>query len=148
MDAPVYVTKHAYKRMKERCGLNKRSAYKLWERAQQNGLDRHMMTGALRKQVDAIYYKDFQNTYCTFYDQYLFLHKGKTLITVYHLPSRITKMGMEQLKRRTNGDPIRKKQSQSRHAAAREEGSGHDQRDQELPLPGAAHDSLADHKGE
>lgn len=56
------VTKHAKQRMKERCGLNKKSTDRMAEIAYQNGLQHKELSGNLKKWVDGLYlYKQTAN---------------------------------------------------------------------------------------
>jgi len=52
------VTKHAGKRMKERCGLNKKSVDRIAEKAFEEGIPHNKTKGRLNKWISSLYFKN------------------------------------------------------------------------------------------
>lgn len=83
------LTHHAIERAKGRCGLSKRAARRMAEKAWKQGLDPAMAQGAFRRYLDGIYLKHKTAERIKVYGLhvYLFTLEG-VLITIYHVPGR------------------------------------------------------------
>ena len=87
----MIVTKHAKKRMKQRCGVNKKSVDRIAEIAYEKGLKHSELTGNLRKWVDGLYLKHRQGNQIRLYgDKTYIFHDGR-LITVIQIPNNLVK---------------------------------------------------------
>jgi hypothetical protein len=82
------VTLHGQHRMKERCGLSKKSTRRLAEIAFTEGITHKEATGKLCKLFNNIYlqYKTADNI--RIHGRYVFIFQGSILITVYQLEKR------------------------------------------------------------
>ena len=87
----VNITKHAKKRMKERCGLNEKSSDRLAERAYDNGLKHSDLNGNLKKWVDGLYLKYQTGNQIRLYGDKAFIFHNAILITVIQIPSNLVK---------------------------------------------------------
>ena len=77
----VNMTKHGAKRMRERNGLNMKSAVRMTDRVFRDGIRRENTKGRLRKWVDHVYDK------C-----YVYSNDGSNLlITVLNIPANLMK---------------------------------------------------------
>lgn len=86
----VAVTRHAKRRLKERCGVNKNSAQKMAERAFENGISFENAGEILRKYISSIYLKhDKMCNNIRIYGNTVYIFDNQTLITVYLIPQEI-----------------------------------------------------------
>lgn len=85
----VEVTIHAKERMKERCGLGKKSAERLARIAHEKGLRHAQMTGDLKRWASGIYLSYHNANDMRLYGDYLFLFKRGRLLTVFRIPNKL-----------------------------------------------------------
>ena len=83
----LIITKHAQKRLKERCGLNKKASERLAKLAYEHGIGHGETTGNLRKWVDSQY---FYNEIRLYGDK-AFIFSDYKLITVLQIPHNLVK---------------------------------------------------------
>lgn len=82
------VTKHALRRMKERCGLPKKACGRLATTALNLGIPHGSLRGRLRKHVDYLVLSHAGRTSeIRVYGEFVYLFAGTTLITVLPLPN-------------------------------------------------------------
>lgn len=88
----VIVSRHAQERLKERCGLNKKSIQRMAEKAYTYGISRVEMNGRLHKWATSIARSGVSNaTNVKLYGDKLFLFDRAILVTVIQVPSNILK---------------------------------------------------------
>lgn len=88
----VIVSRHAQERLKERCGLNKKSIQRMTEKAYTNGISRIEMNGRLHKWATSIARSGVSNaTNVKLYGDKLFLFDRAILVTVIQVPPNILK---------------------------------------------------------
>jgi len=88
----VAVTAHAKKRLKERCGINKKSAVRMAERAFTEGISFYNAGELLQKYISSVYLR--HNKMCNnlrIYGNTVYVFDNRTLITVYQIPQNILK---------------------------------------------------------
>lgn len=85
----VTVSKHAETRMKERCGINKRSAQKMAEKAFKMGVTHSQTKGNLKKWVTSLYFSHKTANNIRLYGDKAYIFAGETLITVLQVPSNL-----------------------------------------------------------
>jgi hypothetical protein len=85
----IQVSKHAEMRMKERCGINKRSAQKIAEKAFTNGYTHSQTKGNLRKWVTSLYFNNKSANNIRLYGDKAYIFTDEMLITVLQLPSNL-----------------------------------------------------------
>lgn len=85
------VTKHAQKRLKERCGVNKKSADRMAKKALQNGMKHSETTGNLKKWVDGLYFYNKSANNIRLYGDKAYIFHGQDLITVLQIPHNLVK---------------------------------------------------------
>lgn len=95
----VYVTKHGYDRMKERMGFNKTAARRMSQKAYEDGVGFHNVSGKLQKYIESKDDLHPENNIIRIYGNAVYCYAvGKigedddtsylTLITVYQLPKK------------------------------------------------------------
>lgn len=96
----IKLSHHAKKRMKERCGLNKKAAERLAIIAFTQGLTHAELRGRVKRYVDYLYLKEQRANAIKIYGNEIFLFRGNMLITVLDLPSRFTRSVQQLSKKR------------------------------------------------
>ena len=84
----MIVTRHAYKRLKERSGLNKKSVTRIAEKAFQEGIRHCEVKGNLKKWMSNVYLRNSNANNLRICGDKLFVFAGDTLITVLQVPSK------------------------------------------------------------
>ncbi len=85
------ITKHAARRMKERCGVTKANITKVAKRAYARGTPHCQTTGNLHRFLDSIYLSQKKGTNMRIYGNAVFVFKGDVLITVISIPDNLIK---------------------------------------------------------
>lgn len=93
----VTVSKHAEKRLKERCGLNKRSVKRMADKAFTDGIRHSDTRGRLNKWVTSLYFYNQTANNIRLYGDKAYIFAGSTLVTVIQIPPDLRKYmrGME-----------------------------------------------------
>lgn len=94
------VTKHAKDRMKQRCGLNEKSADRMAMIAYENGLRHGDLTGNLKKWVDRLYFKNRAANQIRLYGDKAYIFHDTKLITVLQIPHNLVKEANKLRKRK------------------------------------------------
>lgn len=94
------VTKHAKKRIKERCGVGERSSDRIAEIAFEKGLKHSELSGSLKKWVDGLYLKHRTGNQIRLYGDKAYIFHNVDLITVIQIPHNLTKMVSKTMKER------------------------------------------------
>lgn len=87
----VTVSKHAKKRLKERCGLNKRSVKRMADKAFTNGIRHSDTRGRLNKWVTGLYFYNKTANNIRLYGDKAYIFAGNTLVTVIQIPPDLLK---------------------------------------------------------
>ena len=95
----VRVSKHASRRLKERCGLNKKSVQRMADIAFTNGMKQEDATGQLNRWMASLYCANMDANNIRIYGNYVYIFCGITLVTVLHVPHRLKNHVNEQKKR-------------------------------------------------
>lgn len=85
------ITHHAYKRAKKRCGLKKKSLYRIATKAFENGLSLDDLNGGLYVWAAGVYCIKHVNPVLRIYGEYLFIIDNYVLITIYSIPNEFKK---------------------------------------------------------
>lgn len=100
----VRITTHAEDRLKERCGLNKKSIQRIAEKAYENGI-RHCETkGNLRKWLDGVYLSERNANNLRLYGDKAFVFRDDILITVMQIPQDLRNDMKVLVKRKTKNE--------------------------------------------
>lgn len=83
------VSRHAARRMKERCGVGKKSAKKQAKKIFQVGIKHSELEGNLTKWVDGIYLAKREANNIRLYGCQAYLFCGENLITVINIPTSL-----------------------------------------------------------
>lgn len=87
----MIVTKHAKQRIKQRCGVNKKSADRMAKIAYEKGVKHREVSGNLRKWVDGLYLKHHQGNQIRLYGDKAYIFHDARLITVIQIPHNLVK---------------------------------------------------------
>lgn len=88
MTEGIVITKHAYMRMKERNGWNKRAATRMVSRVYNDGIRPGQIKGYLKNWVNTKYeYSNVGDEYILYGDK-LYIFNDKTMLTVLPTPAR------------------------------------------------------------
>lgn len=87
----LVVTKHAQKRLKERCGVNKKSADRMAKKAYEFGMTHSETTGNLKKWVDGLYFYNETANQIRLYGDKAYIFHNQKLITVIQIPHNLVK---------------------------------------------------------
>ncbi len=83
------VTTHGKKRMKERCGINKKASERLATIAFEKGLRHNDTTGCLNKWVTSLWGYSKKANNIRLYGDKAYIFAGTTLITVIQIPNNL-----------------------------------------------------------
>lgn len=87
----VTVSKHAKKRLKERCGLNKRSVKRMADKAFTDGIRHSDTRGRLNKWVTSLYFYNQAANNIRLYGDKAYIFADSTLVTVIQIPPDLLK---------------------------------------------------------
>lgn len=87
----IKVSRHAEKRMRERCGLNKRTVEKMAQRAFDKGISHSESCGRLSKWITSLYFKNKNANNIRIYGEMAYIFSDNVLITVFRVPNNILK---------------------------------------------------------
>ena len=85
----MIITKHAYKNLKKRTGLNKKAFDKLIRGAEKNGIRHKDTVGKLNGYFTKLYKKHLNATDTLIYNNFVFVCRKNVLITVFPVPHYI-----------------------------------------------------------
>lgn len=85
------ISNHARKRMKERCGLNKKSQGHIVQKVIESGISHKQTKGRLNKWITSLYFKNKSANNIRLYGDKAYIFSDKTLITVLQIPENLTK---------------------------------------------------------
>ena len=85
-DEEPRITKHGYKRVRERLGIPKNAVQKNAENAMKYGVQRTDVSGPLRRYLDAIYYDYGTANNLRVYHRHVYIFCGEVLVTVLKVP--------------------------------------------------------------
>jgi hypothetical protein len=102
----VYLTNHAYNRMKERTGISKRAADRLGRKAYEDGIGREEVKGSLYRYItSSVRNHNRDGADVKIYGEmvYCFLNQsnGVILLTVFGLPNDLKNQALGVQKRKT-----------------------------------------------
>lgn len=81
------ITKHSEKRIRQRIGINKKSAEKQAQKALDYGVSHKEATGKLCQYMNGVFLMNFRPTNMRVYNRMLYLFRDNKLITVLPLPN-------------------------------------------------------------
>lgn len=87
----IKVSKHAEQRMRERCGLNKKSIERIAQKAYNNGIKHESTKGRLNKWITGVYFKNTKANNIRLYGDMLYIFCDNVLVTVFQIPHSIAK---------------------------------------------------------
>lgn len=96
----VNVSAHGNKRMRNRCGVPKKSVGKLAMEAFELGIKHNETTGSLNRYITAQYFYNQSANNIRIYKNKVFIFAGSRLITVLNLPPRYQTSVMNCIKKR------------------------------------------------
>lgn len=87
----MIITKHAYKRAKERLGWKKQSLKRTAHIALRSGIRHNQLTGQINRYVSRLYLTHKNCNNIRIYGQNVFMFKNVTLITIFRVPNNLIK---------------------------------------------------------
>ena len=81
------ITDHAYKRIKERCGLPKKAVERNAMLALEKGLTHQESTGSLRRYFDYLFLSHKRGANIRLYGNHVYIFTSENLVTVLPLPN-------------------------------------------------------------
>ena len=87
----VTVSKHAVRRLKEHCGLNKRSAQRMADKAFTDGIRHSDTRGRLNKWVTSLYFYNRTADNIRLYGDKAYIFAESTLVTGIQIPPDLRK---------------------------------------------------------
>lgn len=85
----IQVSKHAETRLHERCGINRKSAQRIAEKAFNEGIQHSQTKGNLKKWITSLYFNNKAANNIRLYGDKAYIFGGETLITVLQIPSNL-----------------------------------------------------------
>lgn len=92
------ITNHAKDRLKERCGLNKKSKDRMVQRVLKNGIHHRDTKGRLHKWITSLYFNNKDDNNIRVYGQKAYIFHSDILITVIEIPNNLKKDMSKMLK--------------------------------------------------
>ena len=84
----IVITEHAYDRMKERLGWNRKAGQRMANKAYTEGKTHGETRVSLHRYLDSVYLSYGNANQMRIYGEALFIFSGSRLITVYALPTK------------------------------------------------------------
>ncbi len=99
------ISKHAEKRLKERCGMGKKTSRRMARKVFKEGIRHSQTKGRLNKWVTRLYFKNQKANNIRLYGDKAYIFCGETLVTVIQIPVGLMKDFREMVKevREQNG---------------------------------------------
>ena len=85
----IQVSKHAEARLRERCGINRKSAQRIADKAFNEGIQHSQTKGNLKKWVTSLYFNNKSANNIRLYGDKAYIFGGAVLITVLQIPSNL-----------------------------------------------------------
>jgi RNA:NAD 2'-phosphotransferase (TPT1/KptA family) len=87
----MFITRHAYKRGKQRLGLKRKALQRMAKKALKKGDSHRDAKGAFKRYLDSVYYSHRNANNLKVYGHHIYLFRDATLITIYHVPTKFIK---------------------------------------------------------
>lgn len=85
------ISQHAHKRMKERCGFNKKSQERMARKAFDEGITHKQTKGRLNKWITSLFFKNCNANNIRIYGDMAYIFAEETLVTVIPVPVSLRK---------------------------------------------------------
>lgn len=93
------ISNHGKMRMKQRCGLNKKSCERMAKKAFEEGIRHSQTTGQLNKWITSLFFKNTKANNIRLYGDKAYIFCGEVLVTVIQIPSDLRKNMKSMIKR-------------------------------------------------
>lgn len=93
------ISNHGKMRMKQRCGLNKKSCERMAEKTFKEGIRHNETTGRLNKWISSLYFKNKNANNIRLYGDKAYIFCGDVLVTVIQIPNDLKKDMKSMIKR-------------------------------------------------
>ncbi|MDE7424384.1 MAG: hypothetical protein K2N51_11980 [Lachnospiraceae bacterium] len=87
----MQISKHAKKRLKERCGFNKKSQDRMAQKAFKDGITHSQTKGKLNKWITSLYFKNKKANNIRIYGDKAYIFCNEILVTVIQVPADLRK---------------------------------------------------------
>lgn len=95
----MVVTKHAQRRMKQRCGVGKNSVKRMAKKVYDLGMTHSETTGNLKKWVDGLYFYNQTANQIRLYGDKAYIFHNQKLITIVQIPHNLVQFVKRREKR-------------------------------------------------
>lgn len=85
----MIITKHAQRRMRQRCGVGKNSVKRMAKKVYDFGMTHSDTTGNLKKWVDGLYFYNKSANQIRLYGDKAYIFHNQVLITVVQIPQNL-----------------------------------------------------------
>ena len=93
------ISNHGKMRMKQRCGLNKKSCERIAKKAFEEGIRHSETTGRLNKWISSLYFKSKKANNIRLYGDKAYIFSDEVLVTVIQIPNNLKKDMKSMVKR-------------------------------------------------
>lgn len=94
------ISMHAAERLKERCGMNKKSMQRMAQKVFDEGIRHSQTKGRLNKWVTGLYFKNPKAKNIRLYGDKAYIFCGEILVTVIQIPAGLMKDFKKMVKKR------------------------------------------------
>lgn len=85
------ISNHGKMRMKQRCGLDKKSCERIAKKAFEEGIRHSETTSRLNKWISSLYFKNKNANNIRLYGDKAYIFCGEVLVTVIQIPNNLRK---------------------------------------------------------
>lgn len=85
----MQISKHAKKRLKERCGFNIKSQNRMAQKAFKDGITHKQTKGMLNKWITSLYFKNKKANNIRIYGDKAYIFCNEILVTVIQVPANL-----------------------------------------------------------
>lgn len=85
----IEVSRHAYKRLHERCGLSRKAATRMAEKAFYTGMKHSDTRGQINRWITSLYFNNKNANNIRLYGNFAYIFCNKILVTVLEIPNNL-----------------------------------------------------------
>lgn len=85
----IKVSRHAYERLHERCGLSRKAAIRMAEKAFYTGMKHSDTKGQINRWITSLYFNNKNANNIRLYGNFVYIFCNKILVTVLEIPNNL-----------------------------------------------------------
>ena len=85
----IEVSRHAYERLHERCGLSRKAATRMAEKAFYTGMKHSDTRGQINRWITSLYFNNKNANNIRLYGNFAYIFCNKILVTVLEIPNNL-----------------------------------------------------------